>query len=489
MPQNTTPKRSSAAPPAGPEQQETLIPKLLSDFLAHFARFFWDIAGVFCIALAMMTMLTLVAPSWTSGILTAWGNLLRDWFGWGAYWVPVLVGLLVVWVFRRRNNTAITSFWGRYVLLELAAFASLGLLAVIGGVDVLRAEAGLDGGRLGWGMAELASLLFARVGLAATFWPGLLYGGLLLVTLVVGLSLTRPVSHWLRRTVSPATSLEPELTAPVTGVVESPLPTASAAAPTATRRKPAPLPPQFRKNFRLAPEEPVPLSGLPSRSEALPPIDILVYEQFNRPDERTINQVAGLIEKTLSDFGIPARVIDFRVGPTVTQFAVEPGYLEKDKPATEGEVAARQKVRVAQISSLARDLALALAAERLRIEAPVPGRPYVGIEVPNPRASVVRLRPMLESDNFQKVGSKLAIALGRDVSGQPIVADLTRMPHLLIAGTTGSGKSVCIAALTTCLVMNNTPDELRLVMIDPKMVELVRFNGLPHLFGKVETDV
>jgi S-DNA-T family DNA segregation ATPase FtsK/SpoIIIE len=271
-------------------------------------------------------------------------------------------------------------------------------------------------------------------------------------------------------------------------VVESPLPTANTSTPGAARRKPAPLPPQFRKNFRLTPEAPATPAELPPRSERLPPLDILVHEQYNRPDERTINQTAGLIEKTLADFGIPARVVDFRIGPTVTQFAVEPGYLEKDRPASEGEAAARQKVRVAQISSLARDLALALAAERLRIEAPVPGRPYVGIEVPNPRASIVRLRPILESEAFHKVNSRLAIALGRDVSGQPVVADLARMPHLLVAGTTGSGKSVCIAAITTCLVMNNAPDELRLVMIDPKMVELVRFNGLPHLLGKVETD-
>ena len=132
---------------------------------------------------------------------------------------------------------------------------------------------------------------------------------------------------------------------------------------------------------------------------------------------------------------------------------------------------------------------MALAADRLRIEAPVPGRPYVGIEVPNLRASIVRLRPILESELFYKNGSPLSITLGRDVSGQPVVADLSRMPHLLIAGTTGSGKSVGIAALTTCLVMNNTPEDLRLVMIDPKMVELVRFNGLPHLYGKVETDL
>ena len=102
---------------------------------------------------------------------------------------------------------------------------------------------------------------------------------------------------------------------------------------------------------------------------------------------------------------------------------------------------------------------------------------------------MVRLRPILETEAFYKVGSPLAVALGRDVSGLPVVADLSTMPHLLIAGTTGSGKSVCIAAITSCLVMNNAPEDLRLVMIDPKMVELVRFNGLPHLFGKVETDI
>jgi S-DNA-T family DNA segregation ATPase FtsK/SpoIIIE len=253
------------------------------------------------------------------------------------------------------------------------------------------------------------------------------------------------------------------------------------------RRRPA-LPPQFRKSFRLEPQDGDASAPPPPRDERLPPLDLLIDERSRRPDERNINQTAGLIEKTLAEFGIPAKVIGFRVGPTVTQFAVEPGYVEKEKGGEE-EDPVRQKVRVSQISSLARDLALALAAERLRIEAPVPGRPYVGVEVPNLRSTVVRLRPILEAESFYKVDSPLAIALGRDVSGQPVVADLVQMPHLLIAGTTGSGKSVCIAALTTCLVMSNTPDDLRLVMIDPKMVELVRFNGLPHLYGKVETDL
>jgi S-DNA-T family DNA segregation ATPase FtsK/SpoIIIE len=313
---------------------------------------------------------------------------------------------------------------------------------------------------------------------------------LFMLLLIAGLGLSGLLAGWFRRAWQSAAASEAHFEGPSPMVSEAPLAGTelSLTPATAGRKKPPALPAQFRKNFRIQPENTAGNGPPPPRDERLPGLELLVYEQYNRPDERTINQTAGLIEKTLAEFGIPAKVIDFRVGPTVTQFAVEPGYLEKEKPGSEGDLA-RQKVRVAQISSLGRDLALALSAERLRIEAPVPGRPYVGIEVPNARTSVVRLRPILEMETFYKVGSPLAIALGRDVSGSPIVADLEHMPHLLIAGTTGSGKSVCIAALTTCLVMNNTPDDLRLVMIDPKMVELVRFNGLPHLFGKVETDV
>jgi S-DNA-T family DNA segregation ATPase FtsK/SpoIIIE len=245
------------------------------------------------------------------------------------------------------------------------------------------------------------------------------------------------------------------------------------------------LPAEYRKKFKIRVNNEK-RTKPPERDERLPGLDLLFEEPASRPDERNINLTAGLIEKTLAEFGIPAKVVGFQVGPTVTQFAVEPGFLEKGGSE---EDLVRQKVRVAQIASLSRDLALALSASSLRIEAPVPGRPYIGIEVPNTRSTVVRLRPILETEAFYKFGSPLTIALGRDVSGQAVVADLASMPHLLISGTTGSGKSVCIAALTTCLVMNNTPEDLRLVMIDPKMVELVRFNGLPHLLGKVETDL
>ena len=170
----------------------------------------------------------------------------------------------------------------------------------------------------------------------------------------------------------------------------------------------------------------------------------------------------------------------------MTQFAVEPGYVEHK--GTDG-VVQQQKVRVSQISALANDLALALSSPRLRIEAPVPGQAYVGIEVPNRKPSIVRLRPILETDAFQSISSPLALGLGRDVAGAAVATDLSTMPHLLIAGTTGSGKSVSIASIAVCLAINNTPEDMRLVMIDPKMVELIRFNGLPHLLGKVETEL
>ncbi|MCW5732878.1 MAG: DNA translocase FtsK, partial [Enhydrobacter sp.] len=244
-------------------------------------------------------------------------------------------------------------------------------------------------------------------------------------------------------------------------------------------------------NLRKIPQEQnaVPEAVAPrniARAAELPPLNVLMEEKGGRPDEREINKMAAKLEEALRDFGIPAQVLSYQVGPTVTQFAVEPGYIQR--PGEEdGEN--RQKVRVAQISALQRDLALALSAQRLRIQAPVPGRPYVGIEVPNASTALVRLRPILESPAFHKLNSSLGLALGRDVSGAPIAADLAKMPHLLVAGTTGSGKSVLMAAIAICLAMNNTPNDLRLVMLDPKRVELVRFNQLPHILGKVETDL
>jgi S-DNA-T family DNA segregation ATPase FtsK/SpoIIIE len=201
-------------------------------------------------------------------------------------------------------------------------------------------------------------------------------------------------------------------------------------------------------------------------------------------NQEDIRRKSRVIEETLAQFGVPARVTEVRPGPTVTQFGVSPGYISR---GPEGEE--QRKVRVSQIASLADDLALSLAAKSLRVEAPVPGRAVVGIEVPNTEISLVSLRSVLESENFRKCGRPLCFAVGLDVAGSAIVADLAAMPHLLVAGTTGSGKSVFVKSLAASLVMHNTPEELRLVTIDPKMVELSHLNGLPHLLGRTETDL
>ncbi|MBN1313786.1 MAG: DNA translocase FtsK [Anaerolineae bacterium] len=221
------------------------------------------------------------------------------------------------------------------------------------------------------------------------------------------------------------------------------------------------------------------------RKTDLPPLDLLDVIDYGHPTEDEINLSAQIIEETVDDFGMKVEVIGVKFGPTITQYAVQP-FTEVEQ----GGKKVVQRVRVTRVASLAQDLSLALATSRVRIQAPVPGTNYIGIEIPNARPGIVSLRPILESEQFYKFGdAPLAIALGREVDGRPFAADLATMPHLLIGGTTGSGKSVCLTSITTCLVMNNRPDQLRLIMIDPKMVELVRFNGLPHLLGKVEVEL
>ena len=225
------------------------------------------------------------------------------------------------------------------------------------------------------------------------------------------------------------------------------------------------------------------------RAAELPPLTLLRDIPINLPDEREINNNVVLIENTLLEFDIDVDVADVKVGPTVTQYAVQP-YREQGI-ADDGEVTF-SRTRISKIASLSSDLALALSARRLRLETPIPGTNTIGIEVPNRNPSVVALRSVYESRAFQEEAQKrrspLFVPLGRDVSGAPAGLDLGTMPHMLIAGTTGSGKSVCIAALAASLIFENTPEAVRMVMLDPKMVELSRFNGIPHLLGPVETD-
>ncbi len=206
-------------------------------------------------------------------------------------------------------------------------------------------------------------------------------------------------------------------------------------------------------------------------AKPLPAFELLTANK-SKPTAGDIKSSGDLIVETLKQFGIGCELAEVRVGPTVTQYSLRP-----DKG-----------VKLARITALSNDLALSLAAHPIRIEAPIPGKPFVGIEVPNERVALVSLRELFESEEFTRRNNNLNVALGKDVSGKTWVADLSRMPHLLVAGATGSGKTVCLNTLILSLVYQNTEETLRFIMVDPKRVELTLYNGLPHLLTPVITE-
>ncbi|MBI2863733.1 MAG: DNA translocase FtsK [Chloroflexi bacterium] len=250
-------------------------------------------------------------------------------------------------------------------------------------------------------------------------------------------------------------------------------------------------------------------TNIGSALTAMPPIDLLEKAATVDLSKVDIKQRVKHIEDKLAEYGVDARVVEVNQGPAFTQFGIEPGwdvkvrevkdrdlegrikYDRDGKPLVHLEEISRTRVKVSRITALANDLAMALAAPTIRIEAPVPGKSMVGIEVPNVSAAVVSLRSVIESPPFQRMKprSKLALALGQGVEGDAVAGDLAKMPHLLIAGATGSGKSVCINSIITCLLMHANPEEVRLLMVDPKRVELIAFEGVPHLVCPVVVEM
>ena len=230
----------------------------------------------------------------------------------------------------------------------------------------------------------------------------------------------------------------------------------------------------------------------------IPPVDVLEKPKEIELNREEIDKRARLIEEALDSYGVEGKVVQINTGPTVTQFGVEPGWIRRyrkvvdDKGEERQEEVSRTRIRVDRITALSNDLALALAAPSIRIEAPIPGKSMVGVEVPNSAFGSVSLRSVIESTPFQKMQAKtkLALALGKGAGGESVAGDLTKMPHLLIAGSTGSGKTVCLDSIICCLLMHNSPDDLRLLLVDPKRVELVAFSEIPHLASPVvvETD-
>jgi S-DNA-T family DNA segregation ATPase FtsK/SpoIIIE len=453
-----------------------------------------DILGFVLVALGGFALLGLIAA--TPGSLTyKLTFLIRQGFGWGAYIVPLVVAALGAWLILRQFRDSLPHPGTGRVLGAVLLYFNLltvfhAVLDAFGTATFLEhAEAGRGGGYAG------ALLLVALLRLFD--WPGTIF--VLVAWFLVGLILTLRISltdilralaragRWtgvrtsgLRERMSQPSSSSPSPSAPsratlaATPEVHPPL-----AASARAEESPA-KPLEARPAQPPAPDLPSRIIGVPE----LPPWNLPDVTQMLNPGVEASasddfdRQRARLIEETLASFGAPVRVVEVNRGPTITEFGVEPDFVE----VRGGK---RTRVKVSKIGALADDLALALAAPSIRLQTPVPGKGYVGIEVPNNEISLVSLRDVVESEAFHKKSSPLRFALGQDVSGHPVVGDLATMPHLLIAGTTGSGKSVCVNALISCFLLHNTPDTLRFLMVDPKRVELTSYNGIPHLLAPV----
>lgn len=431
-----------------------------------------ELGGALLLLLSAATLVQLVGL-FSAGWLVWWGDFWRRLAGWGVY--PLFLSLFAagLYLVMRRWQPPFELAVSQVIGLEVVWLAALPLTYQIAGGTLPAAYQGQAGGLIGWALA--APLLdFLGALLTPLLYLGLLLWGTALIVRFGWDDLSHVLSSLSARLQQWAEELEPPPRPPA-----PPPPPSTAAVP----------PPQATPSGVMVVDD-APRSRRAPKKEGepdprLPSLDMLEKGTVINLTDEEIERKKATIEQTLEDFGLKGTVTEIRRGPSVTQFGVTPGYLEGTGPDGEPKL---KKIRVSQIAALRKDLALALAVPRLRIEAPVPGRGIVGIEVPNAATNVVRLRTILESQAFTRLNAPLSIALGQGVSGAPLAVDLARMPHLLIAGTTGSGKSVSLTAFVACLVFNNPPERLRLVMIDPKKVELIRFNGLPHLLGNVEVE-
>jgi S-DNA-T family DNA segregation ATPase FtsK/SpoIIIE len=440
-------------------------------------------AGIVLIAVAVLTVLALLSFS-RGSLTTGWIRLLRSGFGWGAYVLPIGLGALGYWLFTRGVGRPIEVPPETFLGALLLFLGGLGVLHHFSGDPQALALSGEGGGQLGWLVSRALTGALGHLGALLVLLAVIVVGVIALLGISVSDAVAlvsdarQRVQDWFRlRSIETgnvhAPPADDSLPARVVAKVQE-----RAKAPV---ERAAP-PPRTDERGLLFPR----VVGA-TREWKLPVLEDILEEGAEQElSQAEIRAKVRIIEETLKNFGVPAKVVEVNQGPTVTQFGLEPGFVERK---TRGGKVRRAKVKVNRISALAKDLSLALAASPIRIEAPVPGRSLVGIEVPNVNVSMVSLASVMESDGFRSNDSKLKIALGQDVAGQAISADLALMPHLLIAGATGSGKSVCINSITTCLLLNNTPEDMRLIMVDPKMVELTLFNGIPHLLVPVVVEI
>lgn len=392
-------------------------------------------------------------------------------FGWAAYIFPII---LVLFSLMRLDPNKFHFSSGRYVGLILLILSGHGLLHMVApiekGLELI--DGGKGGGYLGWAVSYWLRLGIGSVGAFL----------LLLIFFVIGLMMTTnktpgDVFNWLRSLRGEEGDEEDEEEEEKT-TDEDYNQKEKESDDVFFEKKTLPvLSTRLLDSVKLTGKRTVDLREEASKNRvALPPYECpplsLLSDATSRPSGGDVKKSQMIIQKTLENFGISVVMAEVNVGPTITQFTLKPD----------------EGVKLAKITTLHNDLAMALAAHPVRIEAPIPGKNLVGIEVPNKSVAVVRLREMLQSRDFQRSDYALPFAVGKDVTGQCIVADLAKMPHLLVAGATGSGKSVMINDLIASLIYKNGPAVLRMIMIDPKRVELSLYNGIPHLLTPVITE-
>jgi S-DNA-T family DNA segregation ATPase FtsK/SpoIIIE len=432
-----------------------------------------DVIGAAMAVVGILTTLVLFSAQ-RSALTGSLLHMFRQMLGWGMYILPVALIVMGMWLILRRIEKLPPLSLERATGLLLFF---LWLLTVMHSIVPLETaeQAVLEGVGGGYVGSLFARIFINGFGTAGAI-VALLAWLLITLTMIFDISVA-DLFRWV---------------APLTSSIRAWL-----ARPIARKNQPlAPEQQELRSNgytplHRSQPTVTNEPPGLPVRTVKtagpvinwqLPDVkQILDSGSAPAVNEEFIQQRSRLIQETLASFGAPVQVVEINRGPTITQFGVEPLFVETRS--------GRTKVRVNKIASLADDLALALAAPRIRIQAPVPGHSYVGIEVPNDEMTLVALRDIVESDTFQRNRHALKFALGKDVTGHPISANLETMPHLLIAGTTGSGKSVCVNAILTCFLLHNTPEDLRLILVDPKRVELTGYNGVPHLLAPVVVEI
>ncbi len=437
-----------------------------------------DVIGIVLTLVGVVTLLSLISAE--RSLLT--GTLIRylgRFFGWGVYILPVGLIVLGVWLVLRNLESIPTISIERVTGVILLFFWLLTALHAVFAGPALAEQAALNGEGGGYLGSVLVQFLWFSLGSGGAVVA-------LIAWLLIGLMLTLDVSvRELFAWVGPLVGSLREALASRSKPAESGLNGTEVQINGHTSvRNPqvGANPPQGAQSAQIGVPVTTTSGGGPTIEWVLPNVKEIL-EEGSSPDvnEEFIQQRKRVIEETLASFGAPAQVVEISRGPTITQFGVEPLFVETRS--------GRTRVRVNKISSLADDLALALSAPRIRIQAPVPGRGFVGIEVPNEEMTMVALRDILESEIYQRKRSSLSFALGRDVAGLPQIAALDAMPHLLIAGATGSGKSVCVNSILTSFLLHNTPNDLKLVLVDPKRVELTSYNGIPHLLAPVIVEV